>query len=114
MFNDWCLVVTVQTTVDIPQLPEVPVESPQVQFLVKFGTPVLPLFFDTVVDVPVVLCNGVLLPLCVPRSPNVVSSAARRGDGLFASSTCHLNIITLVHVKILIVGNTGHLDNEID
>ena len=52
--------MSVQTTVDVPQLLEVPVESPQVQFLDKFGTPVLPLFFDTVVDVPVVLCNGVL------------------------------------------------------
>ena len=31
---------------------------------------------------------------------------------IFASSTCHYNIITLVHVKMLIVGNTGHLDNE--
>ena len=66
-------------------------ESPQVQFLDKFNTPVVR-----------------------ARSPNVISSAAQRGDGIFASSTCHCNIITLVHVKILIVGNTGHLDNEID
>ena len=43
---------------EFPQLPEVPVEIPQVQFLDKFDT-----FFihalDKVVDVPVVLCNGV-------------------------------------------------------
>ena len=37
LFNDWCLVVTVQTTVEVPQLLGVPVE----------------------VDVPVVQCNGV-------------------------------------------------------
>ena len=29
-------------------------------------------------------------------------------------STCYHNIITLVHVKVLIVGNTGHFGNEID
>ena len=39
-FNDWCLVVTVQTTVEVPQLLGVPVEIPQVQFLDKFDTPV--------------------------------------------------------------------------
>ena len=33
---------------------------------------------------------------------------------IFASSTCHYNVIILVYVKMLIVGNTGHLDNEID
>ena len=33
---------------------------------------------------------------------------------IFASSICHCNIITLVHVKILIVGNTGCCDVEID
>ena len=42
----------------------VPVEIPQLQFLVKFDTPVLlarcRVLFDKVVDVPVVLCNGVL------------------------------------------------------
>ena len=68
-------VVSAQTTVEVPQLLEVPVENPQVQFLVKFNTPVV-----------------------LARSPNVVSSAAQRGDGIFASSTCHCNIITLVHV----------------
>ena len=31
-----------------------------VQFLDKFDTPVMRVFFDKVVDVPVVLCNGVL------------------------------------------------------
>ena len=42
----------------------VPVEIPQVQFLDKFDTPVMlascRVLFDKVVDVPVVLCNGVL------------------------------------------------------
>ena len=33
---------------------------------------------------------------------------------IFASSTCHRNIVTLVHVKILIVRNTGPCDVEID
>ena len=33
---------------------------------------------------------------------------------IFASSFCHCNIITLVHVKILIVGNTGRCDVEAD
>ena len=33
---------------------------------------------------------------------------------IFASSTCHCNIITLVHVKMLIVENIGHFDVEID
>ena len=32
---------------------------------------------------------------------------------IFASSTCHCNIITLVHMKILILGNTGRCDVEI-
>ena len=31
-----------------------------VQFFDKFDTPVTRVFFDKVVDVPVVLCNGVL------------------------------------------------------
>ena len=35
-------------------------EIPHVQFLDKFDTPVLRVFFDKVVDVRVVLCNGVL------------------------------------------------------
>ena len=35
-------------------------EIPQVQFLDKFDTPVMCVLFDKVVDVPVVLCNGVL------------------------------------------------------
>ena len=39
--NDWCLVVTVQTTVEVPQLLGVPVEIPQVQFLDKFDTSVV-------------------------------------------------------------------------
>ena len=69
--NEWCLVVTVQTAVEVPQLLGVPVEIPQVQFLDKFDTTVLQndypgcagvgvmrhashLFFDKVVDVPVV------------------------------------------------------------
>ena len=38
LFKDWCLVVTVQTTVEVPQLLGVPVEIPQVQFLDKFDT----------------------------------------------------------------------------
>ena len=33
---------------------------------------------------------------------------------IFASLTCHCNIITLVYVKILIVGNTGRCDVELD
>ena len=33
---------------------------------------------------------------------------------IFASSICHCNIITLVHMKILVVGNTGRCDVEID
>ena len=32
---------------------------------------------------------------------------------IFASSICHCNIITLVHVKMLLVGNIGHFDVEI-
>ena len=36
-----------------------PVEIPQVQFLDKLDTPVMRVFFDQVVDVPVVLCNGI-------------------------------------------------------
>ena len=32
---------------------------PQVQFLDKLDTPVMRVFFDQVVDVPVVLCNGI-------------------------------------------------------
>ena len=48
-----------QTTVEVPQLLGVPVEIPQVRFLDKFDTPVMRVFFDKVVDVPVVLCNGV-------------------------------------------------------
>ena len=55
--------MTVQTTVEVPQLLGVPVENLQVQFLDKFDTPVVHarrrVFFDKVVDVPVVLCNGV-------------------------------------------------------
>ena len=51
--------MTVQTTVEVPQLLEVPLEIPQVQFLDKFDTPVTRVFFDKVVDGPVVLCNGV-------------------------------------------------------
>ena len=39
--NEWCLVVTVQTTVEVPQLLGVPVEIPQVQFLDKFDTPIV-------------------------------------------------------------------------
>ena len=34
--------------------------------------------------------------------------------GIFASTTGHSNIIDLVHMEILIVGSTGHFDNEID
>ena len=56
--------MTVQTTVEVPQLLGVPVKIPQVQFLDKFDTPVMfarcHVLFDEVVDVPVVLCNGVL------------------------------------------------------
>ena len=33
---------------------------------------------------------------------------------IFASSTCNFNIITLVHVTMLIVRNIGLFDNEID
>ena len=55
--------MTVQTTVEVPQLLGVPVEFPQVQFLDKFDTPVMHarcrVFFDKVVVVPVVLCNRV-------------------------------------------------------
>ena len=55
--------MTVQTTVEVPQLLRVPVEVPQVQFLDKFDAPVTHarcrVFFDKVVDVSVVLCNGV-------------------------------------------------------
>ena len=32
---------------------------------------------------------------------------------IFASAICHCNIITLVHVKMLLVGNIGHFDVEI-
>ena len=73
--------MTVQTTLEVPQLLGVPVEIPLVQFLDKFDTPVvcndrcrgrclgsssswpnfdtpvLPVFFDKVVDVSVVLWN---------------------------------------------------------
>ena len=42
---------------EVPQLFRVPVEIPQVQFLDKFDTPVMRVFFDRVVDVPVVLCK---------------------------------------------------------
>ena len=59
LFNDCCLVVSAQTTVEAPRLLEVPVEIPQVQFLDKFDTPVMCVLFDKVVDVPVVLCNGI-------------------------------------------------------
>ena len=56
--------MTVQTTVEVPQLLGVPVAIPQAQFLDKFDTTVLlaccRVLFDKVVDVPVVLCNGVL------------------------------------------------------
>ena len=38
MHNDWCLVVTVQTTVEVPRLLGVPVEIPRVQFLDNFDT----------------------------------------------------------------------------
>ena len=48
-----------QTTVEVPQLLGVPVEVPQVQFLDKFDAPVMRVSFDKVVDVPVVLWNGV-------------------------------------------------------
>ena len=33
---------------------------------------------------------------------------------IFASSMCHCNIITVVHVKMLLVENIGHFDVEID
>ena len=49
--------MTVQTTVEVPQLLEVLVEIPEVQFLDKFYTPVVRVFFDKVVDGPVVLSN---------------------------------------------------------
>ena len=62
------------------------------------------------------LANVTLLPpaglhrwLQVAAIENAVSET-----DIFASCTCHYNIITLVYVKMLIVGNTGHLDNEID
>ena len=41
-------------TVEVPLLLEVPVEIPKVQFLDKFDTPVMRVFFDKVVDGPVV------------------------------------------------------------
>ena len=52
--------MSAQTTVEAPRLLEVHVEIPQVQFLDKFDTPIKCVLFDKVVDVPVVLCNGVL------------------------------------------------------
>ena len=33
---------------------------------------------------------------------------------MFASTTDHSNIIDLVHMEMLIVGSTGHFDNEIE
>ena len=51
-----------------------PAEIPQVQFLDKFDTPVTHarcrVFFDKVVDVPVVLCNG----FCRCSSSTVMTS----------------------------------------
>ena len=49
--------MTVQTTVEVPQLLEVPVEIPKVQFLDKFDTPFMRVFFNKVVAGPVVMSN---------------------------------------------------------
>ena len=116
--SSWtCLVVTVQTTVEVLQLLEVPVEIPKVQFLDKFDTPVMRVFFDKVVDGPVVLSN--MCPLlrlalqacCEGNQVGFIMSVIN----IFVSS---LSIITLDHMKslknITLDGNTGHFDEEID
>ena len=67
VFAFWVVVVVreggAQTTVKVPQLLGFPVEIPQVQFLDKFDPPVTHARYacvlDKVVDVPVLLCNGV-------------------------------------------------------
>ena len=68
-------------------------ESPQVQFLDKFGTPVLPLFFDTVVDVPVVLCNGVLR---VQKTVEVIQLVPQ--ERIQERITEHVVVVPLPHI----------------
>ena len=74
--------MSAQTTVEVPQLLGVPVEIPQVQFLDKFDTPVVlarcRVLFDKVVDVPVVLRNGVLRVQKTVEVIQLCASEARR------------------------------------
>ena len=46
-------------------------------------------------------------------APVAATGTAMLETDIFASSICHCNIITLVHVKMLLVGNIGHFDVEI-